>query len=301
MKNDILLMSIRKQLPWLAIALLCFAGTSVYAGNLTTDNLTVNKDATLWGNVDIQPLTDACITNGLVLFFNFATNTTTVPDLSGNANTGVVSGATWTSEGWTNGAYSIDSTAEGISVPCTASLKLPKWTITCWLKCVSNTTTEAGIISRGYHLGNYRNYQLAIYQLKVSGWFEDQYGTDCDADWSDTISYGTWYHAAYTYDGTNSCLYMNGTLVSSHAQTITPRTDQNDNVLLWKYDDNWTLGGTIDETRIYNRALSGAEIRYLYHYYNPASSPVSDVTIQQGIKYIAPLGDLGMGTYTNQP
>ncbi|MDO8408322.1 MAG: LamG domain-containing protein, partial [bacterium] len=76
---------------------------------------------------------------------------------------------------------------------------------------------------------------------------------------------GTWYHIVATWNGTNQKVYVNGTLnVSvSQTQTMTAGTGQRiggDGVFSTR-----TFPGSIDDVRVYNRALSAAEVLQLYN------------------------------------
>jgi len=69
-----------------------------------------------------------------------------------------------------------------------------------------------------------------------------------------------WTHVAMTYDGANIRLYQNGTLISTVAATGN-MTNGNGGLII---GGNTIWGeyfvGKIDEVRIYNRALSAAEL-----------------------------------------
>ena len=71
----------------------------------------------------------------------------------------------------------------------------------------------------------------------------------------------TWTHVALTYDGATLRLYINGTQVASRAATGAIQTT---NSPLW-IGGNSPYGeyfqGLIDEARVYNRALTQAEIQ----------------------------------------
>src|SRR3989344_8284078 len=70
----------------------------------------------------------------------------------------------------------------------------------------------------------------------------------------------TWHHYVYTYDGSTHSLYLNGVLVttgSGATQSSTPAT-------AYINTDAEHFNGLIDDVRIYNRALSGDEIKRLY-------------------------------------
>src|SRR5262249_37706206 len=71
----------------------------------------------------------------------------------------------------------------------------------------------------------------------------------------------TWTHLAVTYDAANLPLYVNGTLVAPKAQT--GNTVTSTKPLRFGGDSVWGeyFKGFLDEVRVYNRALSAAEIQ----------------------------------------
>ena len=71
----------------------------------------------------------------------------------------------------------------------------------------------------------------------------------------------SWSHVALTYDGATLRLYVNGTQVSSRATTgaILKTTDPCGSVATSPYGEYFQ--GLIDEVRVYDRALSPAEVR----------------------------------------
>ena len=83
---------------------------------------------------------------------------------------------------------------------------------------------------------------------------------------SSTLSTGTWYHVACTFDGNGTNLgtmrlYING--VAEPGTTITANFSIRDNSVT-KWIGRWIgggyLNGTIDDMRVYNRALSANEV-----------------------------------------
>ena len=75
------------------------------------------------------------------------------------------------------------------------------------------------------------------------------------------LTLNTWTHLATTYDGAALRLYVNGALVASQAQTGAITTS--DGVLRFGGNSSWGeyYQGYLDEVRVYNRALSQAEIQ----------------------------------------
>ena len=77
----------------------------------------------------------------------------------------------------------------------------------------------------------------------------------------------TWHHVAVTYDGTTKRIYVNGTLENSltYAKSLkytNPLYLDIGSFVLYLVGNYFT--GSIDDVRIYNRALSAAEIRAIY-------------------------------------
>ena len=76
----------------------------------------------------------------------------------------------------------------------------------------------------------------------------------------------TWFFVAGTWDGSNMKLYVNGVLVGSTAQTIVPNPQYS--TFIGTDPSNPTQNnpfeGEIADVRIYNRALSAAEIQAIY-------------------------------------
>jgi len=80
-----------------------------------------------------------------------------------------------------------------------------------------------------------------------------------------------WYHIVATWDGNYPKLYVNGELKATGSQYIGPldSSSYKDYIGVWTDESNWRyfFNGLIDEVRIYNRALTEAEIQN--HYQNP--------------------------------
>jgi hypothetical protein len=79
-------------------------------------------------------------------------------------------------------------------------------------------------------------------------------------DGTGTLPADTWSHLAFTYDGTTERLYVNGTQVASMA--VSGAINTSTGALKIGGDAIWGewFSGLIDEVRVYNRALSAAEI-----------------------------------------
>jgi len=163
---------------------------------------------------------------------------------------------------------------------------IAKWNGTSW----SEVGTGAGLSGSVYALTVYNS------ELYVGGAFTNP-PFDADADRIAKFSSGddleldsttlgwtnnTWYHISGTYDGVTARLYINGQEENSVNSSIAIN-NSSQNVYIGKSHGSRstsfgsgtgeeTVNGRLDETRIYNRALSPDEVRKLYEW---APGPVA--------------------------
>lgn len=197
---------------------------------------------------------------GLVAAYGFeeGSGATTV-DVSGNGNVGTISGATWTGTGKYGNALSFNGTSSLVTVNDSTSLDL-----------TTGLTLEAWVYPTA--VGGWKSILLKpqgttglCYALQGSSAAAGVPSLGLSVSASNLMApnplpLNTWSHLAATYDGSTMVLYVNGVQVASQAQTGTLSTST----------DALTIGGdvagedwagSIDEVRIYNRALSASEIQ----------------------------------------
>jgi fibronectin type 3 domain-containing protein len=185
---------------------------------------------------------------------------TTIGDKAGT-NTGSISGATWTPSGKFGSALSFNGTSSIVNIPDANSLDLTTaMTLEAWVRPTTlGTAWRTAILKEAganYAYGLYANTGTTRPSANaVTG------GTDHDQRGSAALVANTWAHIATTYDGANLRLYVDGVLSGSLAATgsIATSTGQlriGANTIWGEY-----FSGLIDEVRIYNRALTQAEIQ----------------------------------------
>lgn len=276
----------------------CLVVLPVLAGDLTTDNLTVKEDAEFFGNLEVKdPSTESAPTNGLVLYYSFSTNTTPVPDDSGNNHTGTVSGATWVTNGITGGAYSFDGSNDKIDVsgwqPSTGA---GSFSASLWFK-IAPVSTEYTALSWGATPG--AAGIMAAIGLKIDDQkFQFNYGGASNPTSINPVDDNLWHHGIYTYDGSTLTCYLDGVYQSSQSVTLAIGAGNFAIGYRKPYNDGYWIG-SLDEVRVYDRALTAAEVQSLYLY--DAHLTAGSATFETGVKYVKPLGDLLMGSYTNNP
>ena len=196
---------------------------------------------------------------GLVAGYGFEeASGNAVSDGSGAGNHGTLSGATRTTAGRIGRALVFNGTNALVSIPDANSLDLTgAMTLEAW---VFPTTTGGwrDVIYKG---------QNDLYFLEGSSWAGNapaMGGTFSPIplySGSGALPLNTWSHLAATYDGATLRLFVNGAQVASRAQTgpiqiSTGPLSIGGDALYGQY-----FAGSIDEVRVYNRALGAAEIQ----------------------------------------
>ena len=198
---------------------------------------------------------------GLVASYSFnAGSGTTLADGSGNANNGAISGATWSTSGKFGSALSFDGVNDLVTVNDAASLDLTNaMTLEAWVFPVALGATWRTVVLK--EQPNQLVYALYASEgsSRASGHVFS--GSDLDTRSANTIPLNTWTHLAVTYDGATLRLYVNGTQVSTRAVTGSmPNSTGGLRIGGNNVRPEW-FSGRIDEVRIYNRALTAAQIQ----------------------------------------
>ncbi|MCP4110167.1 MAG: LamG domain-containing protein [Desulfobacteraceae bacterium] len=215
---------------------------------------------------------------GLVAYYPFNENAN---DASGNGNHGTVNGAVLSEDKFGNAshAFSFDGTDDYIEVPHSQSLNMPSFTLFSWVKFNSDIgKTQKRIVCKQQN--NSHAYGLEIFGNGFYGSIGNRLvmHTSDGSTWYTVMSEtqlnpGEWYNVVGTYDGTEMKLYINGVSDASLLQPNGQTLDNNAPLFIGRSQPGiiYAFDGSIDETRIYNRALSQEEIQKLYQLSNADS------------------------------
>lgn len=139
--------------------------------------------------------------------------------------------------------------------------------ISLWTKLTEFNSSGVNFL---YMYGGGANYMSDIGLITPAEVWHSGYASEHKE--TATHSLEEWYHFVFSYDGTNSLIYRNGTLLGT-----SPRT--------WNtyFNGYFTLGGdgtssffkgAIDDLQIYNYTLSVAEVAELY---NPTTAGINEI------------------------
>jgi hypothetical protein len=204
---------------------------------------------------------------GLVAYWRFdEQGGATVADATGNGNTGTTKGGPLWAAGFpaakfsNPGALALDGQDDyveiaGKNIPGNAAPK----SLCAWFKAVTLSTTLIRTIVALFNDTTDVGIQLGLDQGRLAAWY---YGYPTPLLGATGKVDGNWHHAAYTFDGKTHRLYYDGKLAAS-ADSMPGAGAMNRTRLGTYQAPDEMFAGTIDDVRIYSRALSDAEVMAL--------------------------------------
>jgi hypothetical protein len=205
---------------------------------------------------------------GLVAAYGFNEGSgTTVGDASGNGNGGAISNASWV-QGKSGTSLKFTGAANSyVSIPDAPSLDLTNGlTVEAWVDPSSLTSPDAdwcAVVAKD-HPNSSNDISYALYAATGTSTPPGEHilvsGGDKGVSASSKLTLNSWAFLAATYDGASMKIYVNGTLVRSKAQS---GSIVEVNAPL-KIGGDWSgemFTGIIDEVRVYNTALTQAQVQ----------------------------------------
>lgn len=184
---------------------------------------------------------------------------TSVQDISGDGHTGAIEGAEWT-EGKYGRGLKFDGEAEDVlSIPASEELDLTdEFTLEAWIRPENESEfghlfvkEDAAEEDAAYVVTDHHS-QLGVYlgEPEVKSWSLEG-----------SLALNAWIHIAVTDDGYDVRTYLNGELVETAEASPVAGTNGKLRIggsQIWGPESNFN--GKIDEARIFDRALSEAQI-----------------------------------------
>jgi len=198
---------------------------------------------------------------GLVAAFSFDEGTgTTVSDASGSGNNGSAANTTWSAAGKFGSALSFNGTNSWVTVADSASLRLTTgMTLEAWVNPRSTSAIGTAVLKE-----RPAGLSYALYAPDGSGRPPSAYvntgAGDQRALGTAALPLNAWTHLAAAYNGTSLVLYVNGVQAATRAVSGSIVTSAG--ALRIGGNAVWSewFNGLIDDVRVYNRALSAAEV-----------------------------------------
>jgi len=197
------------------------------------------------------------VPDGLVACYPFDGD---AKDYSGNGNDGTPFGNVLYVDGKVGRAAQFDGTGSYVSLGTNSSLKMENAvTLATWVKPLLLPDRAANVISD--HSMSFNNGKiLRLQESRVEFLLGPEGDLEVGYPWNDTDA---WKYVVATFDGNYMQFYINGQLVdsvtNSHSIAVNPNP-----VLIGKSGFDEYFNGLLDDLRIYNRALTEAEIKQLY-------------------------------------
>ncbi len=229
-------------------------------GDSNTGNSSASDVTSIASVVSPLPLPPSSGT-GLVAGYSFDEGSgTAAQDASDRNNDGSIGDATWTTAGRFGGALSFNGSSAVVNVPDSPSLHLTTaMTLEAWVRPASVSGWWSDVIYKGDD-----NYYLMAAsdnssRPAVGGKFGSTSSTNVFAP--SQLAANTWTHLAATYDGSAVKLYVNGALAASGTRSGTLAASGNPLQIGGDSIFGQHFAGTIDEVRVYNVALTAAQVQ----------------------------------------
>jgi hypothetical protein len=161
-------------------------------------------------------------------------------------------------------ALLFDGVDDVVTVDATPALTpTDRVSVSVWLNPSSLPTREMFVVSHG----SWQNrWKVSLTPSGQPRWTVNTTARIVDLDAPAPVAAGTFTHVVGTYDGARMRLYVNGALAADVAQDGPIRTTGLPLLLgqMLPNDTGYNFPGTLDDVRVYNVALTAAEVSDLY-------------------------------------
>jgi hypothetical protein len=234
------------------------AGNASNSAASSSVSLTIEKPATI--EPPAPPPAAGDTSSGLVALWDFAEgHGAQAKDSSGNGNAAKLRNTSWATSVcsgcvWMNGSSSSGSVVDSASLQLTSRM-----TVAMWLYSGASTGSDPRLVSKRYDWDVKLNGSGRYPQLSAGGRY---------AMLSQSIPVGSWQHVVFTFSSGTVRGYINGQPVAFSQNTFpglqSLPTYQYGLFLGTLGDNSAFYNGFLDDVRLFDRALSDADVAALY-------------------------------------
>ncbi len=192
---------------------------------------------------------------------------TVAADASGRGLTGTLTGGASWGPGKYGTAVRLNGNNQYVALGEPPTLRLTgSMTVSAWINSAAFPADDAAVVSRRGSIGMQLDTTIDRGPRTIGFKLTNSAGNDMFRYGSTAMQTGTWYHIAGVYDASTSSLdvYLNGLLDNGALVGTVTSAQQNspDDVFIGRRaSGGFEFNGSIDDVRIYDRALTAAEIR----------------------------------------
>ena len=222
-----------------------------------------------------KPINEVDLTSGLVAWYPMDGNAS---DMSGNSRHGTIYGATSTEDrhGKKQNAYAFDGIDDYIKIDHDTAFNHLPLSISAWFK--SNETKHGSIISK-YWNASWNGWTVNVNSSEITPFYLRSFGKQIIGNhhptYGENKGFGSsyesnvWNHVVLVYSNDGGELYLNGKLKDTKnwkGEAGSPSTSQPVNIGLYRKSKSGGsfFKGSIDDVRIYDRALAEKEVLAMY-------------------------------------
>ena len=218
------------------------------------------------------------LTSGLVGYWTFDGQdtdwgTNTVNDMSTNSNNGTminISTSTDAVSGIIGQALDFDGDNNYVDVPDSASLRVADgdFSVSFWLKRDAISSVIENLVGTENGVSNYLGWSIRLGGSDTISFYVNDGAGQKLAGGGEVLVVNEWYHFVGVVDSGNTIYYyLNGTLQDSTSLAGETAFEKNYGLDIGNIESgsNRYFNGSIDEVRIYDRALSVSEVTELYN------------------------------------
>lgn len=221
----------------------------------------------VWG-LESRAQDNTFVTNGLVAYYSFNGNAN---DTSGYGNNGAANAVTFVPDrfGIASNAVFLNGSSAYVGIPYSTNFNIPgngQFTLAAWFKLSGYGSGALGIgslIVKGTANGAWDYGLECPYANQLVLWAGQGGQYPCVS--TNVLQLSKWYQGVVTYSNAHWALYQNGVLLNE-TNTAYQITTSAGGLAIGRKGEAATdnFYGTIDDVRIYNRALSASEVSRLY-------------------------------------